>query len=145
MAAKLAGPRGRRFNLGQNSEMNVTPFVDVMLVLLIVFMVTAPLATTAIKVDLPPNIASAVPKAFTYVSIADDGRIYVSASATQMRVSSLDSLGDDLARALGGANPTAQSIFIRADAHVKYGQFMAVIDRLKSDGYDHVGLISEEV
>jgi biopolymer transport protein ExbD len=144
MAAKLAGPRGRKFILGQNSDMNVTPFVDVMLVLLIVFMVTAPLATTAIRIDLPKNVQSSAPKAFTYVSIADDGRIFVSASATQMRASSLDALGDDLAKCLGGPDPTGRQIFIRADAHVKYGRFMAVIDRLKSDGYARIGLISEE-
>ncbi|MFX4910591.1 biopolymer transporter ExbD, partial [Acinetobacter baumannii] len=55
MAAQLSGPSGgSRFDLGQNSDINVTPFVDVMLVLLIVMMVSAPLATVSIKVDLPP-------------------------------------------------------------------------------------------
>ena len=55
MAAKLAGGKGgSKFDLGQNSDMNVTPFVDVMLVLLIIFMVVAPLATTSIRIDLPP-------------------------------------------------------------------------------------------
>ena len=144
MAAKLAGPRGRKFNLGQNSDMNVTPFVDVMLVLLIIFMVTAPLATTAIKIDLPPNPTAHPPMAFTYVSIADSGQIYVSSSAAGTTVTSLDALGGDLARRLGGPNPTAQPILIRADAHVKYGRFMAVLNRLQGDGYFRISLISEE-
>ena len=54
MAAKIGGGGGSKFDLGQNSDMNVTPFVDVMLVLLIIFMVVAPLATVSIKLDLPP-------------------------------------------------------------------------------------------
>ena len=54
MAAKIGGGGGGKFDLGQNSDMNVTPFVDVMLVLLIIFMVVAPLATTSIRIDLPP-------------------------------------------------------------------------------------------
>ena len=57
MGAKLAGGGGGRFNIEQNSEINVTPFVDVMLVLLIIFMVAAPLATVSIKVELPPSSA----------------------------------------------------------------------------------------
>ena len=62
MAAKLAGPGGgSRYSVTQNSEINVTPFVDVMLVLLIIFMVAAPLATVSVKIDLPP--ASAPPSA----------------------------------------------------------------------------------
>src|SRR6185437_5901381 len=56
MAAKLGGGGGGRFDLGQNSDINVTPFVDVMLVLLIIFMVAIPAATVSIKLDLPPAI-----------------------------------------------------------------------------------------
>ena len=56
MGAKLGGGGGGRFNLGQNSDINVTPFVDVMLVLLIIFMVAIPAATVSIKLDLPPAI-----------------------------------------------------------------------------------------
>ena len=143
MAAKLAGPRGRKFDLGQNSDINVTPFVDVMLVLLIVFMVTAPLATTAIKIDIPvgASIHQAPP---TYVSITESGQIIVAQSNAAMKVSSLQTLGSDLALMLGGPNPTADQVFIRADRHVKYGRFMAVMDRLESDGYLKVGLINEQ-
>jgi biopolymer transport protein ExbD len=56
MAAKLSGGGGGRFDLGQNSDINVTPFVDVMLVLLIIFMVAIPAATVSVKLDLPPAI-----------------------------------------------------------------------------------------
>jgi biopolymer transport protein ExbD len=54
MAAKLSGGGGDRYSLGQNSEINVTPFVDILLVLLIIFMVAVPMAVTSIKIDLPP-------------------------------------------------------------------------------------------
>ncbi|MFI4934685.1 MAG: ExbD/TolR family protein [Caulobacterales bacterium] len=147
MAAKLAGKGKQKFDLGQNSDINVTPFVDVMLVLLIIFMVTAPLATVSIKIDLPP--AKAPPpdqhqKPPTYISISKAG-IFVSLSATEMKQSSLDKLAVDLAGALAVPNPTQQRVFIRADKDVRYGQFMDVINQLQTDGYFKIGLISEEV
>ena len=77
MAAKLAGGGGgSKFDLGQNSDMNVTPFVDVMLVLLIIFMVVAPIATVSIRLDLPPAKApppSEHDKPPTFISIQDSG------------------------------------------------------------------------
>jgi biopolymer transport protein ExbD len=149
MAAALAGGgRKNKFDLGQNSEINVTPFVDVMLVLLIIFMVTAPLATVSIKLDLPP--AKAPPpdqhqKPPTYISIGNDGTISVSMSATQMKPSSLPNLATDLAAALAVPNPTGERVFIRADQKVRYGLFMDVLNQLQTDGYFKIGLISEEV
>src|ERR1700739_4671411 len=109
MAAKIGGGGGSRFDLGQNSDMNVTPFVDVMLVLLIIFMVVAPLATVSISIDLPP--AKAPPpnehdKPPTFISIQDSGQIYVSFGKTEIRPSSMDRLGFDLAQSLGVPNPT---------------------------------------
>ena len=61
MAAKLSGGGGDRFNVEQNSEINVTPFVDVMLVLLIIFMVAAPMLTVGVPIELPDTAASAMP------------------------------------------------------------------------------------
>ena len=147
MAAKVAGAGKKKFDLGQNSDINVTPFVDVMLVLLIIFMVTAPLATVSIKIDLPP--AKAPPpdqksKPPTYISISKTG-IFVSMSATEMRPSSLPSLAADLNAALAVPNPQNERVFIRADKDVKYRQFMDVINQLQTDGYFKIGLISEEV
>ena len=148
MAAKIGGGGGSRFDLGQNSDMNVTPFVDVMLVLLIIFMLVAPLATVSIKLDLPP--AKAPPpndkdKPPTFISIQDNGQIYVSFGKTDIRPSSMDGLAKDLAASLAVANPTNERIFIRADRHVRYRQFMDVINQLQRDGYYKIGLISEEV
>jgi biopolymer transport protein ExbD len=147
MAAKLSGGGGGKFDLGQNSDMNVTPFVDVMLVLLIIFMVVAPLATVSIKIDLPP----ATPpkddnsKPPTFISIQDSGQIFVSFGKSEIHPSSMDRLGADLAASLAVANPTNERVFIRADRHVRYRTFMDVINQLQLDGYYKIGLIAEDL
>ena len=150
MAAKIAGGGKRKFTLGQNADINVTPFVDVMLVLLIIFMVTAPLATVSIKIDIPPAKAPTTPsKPPTYISISNDGQLFVSfatgPTSTEMHPTTLDTMASMVAQSLGVANPTGQQVFIRADPHVKYGVFMSVVNRLQIDGYYKIGLISEEV
>jgi biopolymer transport protein ExbD len=150
MAAQLSGGGKKKFDLGQNSDINVTPFVDVMLVLLIIFMVTAPLATVSLKIDIPPAQAPTSPtKPPTYLSIDANGQISVSfatgPNTTEMRPANLDTMASLIAQSLGVPNPTSQQVFIRADQHVKYGIFMGVVNRLQSDGYYKIGLISEEV
>src|ERR1700733_4228225 len=101
MGAKLGGGGGGRFDLGQNSDINVTPFVDVMLVLLIIFMVSIPAATVAIKIDLPPAVQTLTPpkEKPPYISIQQDGRIILSDKGTD-EPTTLPSLGDDLIKAL---------------------------------------------
>jgi biopolymer transport protein ExbD len=149
MAAKLGGGGGKKkFNLGQNADINVTPFVDVMLVLLIIFMVTAPLATVSIKLDLPPAVPpppTEHPKPPTFISIQDTGRIYVSMGDSSTKETRLENLAPDLAASLAVPNPTNERIFIRADKHVRYRLFMDVINQLQTDGFYKIGLISEEV
>jgi biopolymer transport protein ExbD len=143
MAAQLAGPGGAgKFDLKQNAEINVTPFVDVMLVLLIIFMVSAPLATVSIKIDLPPATPpkEAHPKKPTYISLQKGGHIYVVTSPT-----TLGNLSSDLSRALAVANPQNEVVLIRADRDVKYADFMAVVNQLQTDGFYKVGLITENV
>ncbi len=146
MAAKLSGPGGgSRFDLGQNSDINVTPFVDVMLVLLIVMMVSAPVATKSIKVDLPPaqpnpkNIDNKKP---TFISIQKDGQLFLTGDSPAK--TSLDRLADDLQAKLGVADSRTEVILIRADRDVKYNSFMDVVNQLETDGYYKVGLIVED-
>jgi len=150
MAAKLAGPAGgNKYDLGQNSDINVTPFVDVMLVLLIIFMVAAPLATVSIKVDLPPATPpppdAPKPKDPVYISLHPDGRIAISDKGT----TDLGRLIGDVERALGQFDatkpPRDQTVLIRADREVLYEDFMEVVNTLQQNGFYKVGLISEEL
>jgi biopolymer transport protein ExbD len=141
MAAKLAGGSGGRYDVAQNASINVTPFVDVMLVLLIIFMVAAPLASVTIKVALPPAAAKAArkPPKIIYLSIKKDGRVFVGDNA-----SDLDTLGADLTAAIGGANPSNERIFIRGDQDVLYENFMSVMNKLQDNGFYSVALVGED-
>jgi len=141
MAAKLSGPSGGRYDVAQNASINVTPFVDVMLVLLIIFMVAAPLASVSIKVALPPAAAKPAknPPKPVYISLKKDGRVYVGDNA-----SDIDSLGDDLKAAVGARDPSKERIFIRGDEDVLYQDFMAVMNKLQDNGFYSVALVGED-
>jgi biopolymer transport protein ExbD len=147
MGAKLGGGGGGRFDLGQNSDINVTPFVDVMLVLLIIFMVAIPAATTSIKLDLPPAIPpppGTKVKEPVLVNVQQGGGIYIGETPT-----SIDTLPADLSRKLAADDPTLpptqQRVYIRADKQVRYGDFMAVMNTLQGNGFYQVALINEEI
>ena len=142
MGAKLSGSGGGKYAVEANSEINVTPFVDVMLVLLIIFMVAAPLASVNVKVQLPPAVAKAStnPPKPVYISIQPSGRIYIGDFP-----SDLSTLGDDLRKNLGGKrNPEKERIFIRADKDVMYGDFMGVMNMLQDNGFYSVALVGED-
>jgi biopolymer transport protein ExbD len=142
MAAKLAGSGGGKYQEEANAEINVTPFVDVMLVLLIIFMVAAPLAAVTVKVDLPPAVAkpSINPPKPVYITIQANDRLFLMDKPTD-----LASLGDDLRAHLGqNRNPTKERIFIRGDKDVIYGDFMAVMNMLQDNGFYSVALVGED-
>ena len=141
MAAKLSGGGGGRYDVSQNASINVTPFVDVMLVLLIIFMVAAPLASVTIKVALPPAAAKPAknPPKPVYISLKKDGRVFVGDNASDM-----DTLGDDLRNAVGSRNPNNERIFIRGDQDVLYENFMAVMNKLQDNGFYSVALVGED-
>jgi biopolymer transport protein ExbD len=145
MAAKLAGGKGSKYELGQNADINVTPFVDVMLVLLIIFMVAAPPPTNAIKIDLPPAQAPKDPndKKPTFISVRRGGEVYVIAQNDTRKID-LPGLAGVLDAELG-ANATTQTVLLRADRDVRYREFMAVVNQLQKDGFYKVGLISENL
>src|ERR1700735_3600324 len=112
MAAKLSGGGKKRFDLGQNADINVTPFVDVMLVLLIIFMVAAPLATVSVKIDLPPAVAIPTPNPAKpiYITIEKNGNLHIGDFPTD-----LDTMASDLRTQIGRRDPAHERIFIRAD------------------------------
>ncbi len=132
------GSRGRRKRSPAMSEINVTPFVDVMLVLLIVFMVTAPLLTVGVPVDLPKTRAPALgqDKEPLSVTVAKDGKIYL-----QKEAITEDALVPKL-QAIS-QNGYDQRIFVRGDKTVDYGRVMVVMGLLASAGFTHIGLVTD--
>ena len=147
MGAKLGGGGGSRFDLGQNSDINVTPFVDVMLVLLIIFMVAIPAATVSIKLDLPPAIPpppGTKVKEPVLINVQQGGGVFIGEAPT-----TLDNLPADLSKKLSADDPTLpptqQRVYIRADKTVRYGEFMAVMNTLQGNGFYLVALINEEI
>jgi TonB system transport protein ExbD (group 1) len=141
MAAKLAGGGGSRFNIEQNSEINVTPFVDVMLVLLIIFMVAAPLATVSVHVTLPPALAkpSPNPPKPIYISIQENGNSFVGDQYTDV-----SNIGNVLRKQIGQRDPSKERIFIRGDENMEYRYFMGVMNTLQDNGFYSVALIGQD-
>jgi biopolymer transport protein TolR len=130
--------RGRRRYHRPVSDINITPFVDVMLVLLVVFMVTAPLMTVAVPVDLPKTQAHTLnqDKEPLVVSMDADGKVYL-----QDQVMKLEDLVTKL-KAVTGANPDAR-IFVRGDKNVSYGKIMEVMGTISSAGFTKVALVAD--
>lgn len=136
MASKLSGGGD---DLQENHEINVTPFIDVMLVLLIIFMVAAPLSTVDLAVDLPSSSATPQkkPDKPTYITIKPDLSVAVGETPVK-RV--------DLARTLERVVPDGRDkrLFLRADRAVPYGELMDVLEQLRLGGYLKVSLVAQE-
>jgi len=133
--------RGRgRMRRRAMAEINVTPFVDVMLVLLIVFMVTAPLLTVGVPVDLPKTRAPALGQDREPLSITvkRDGTIYLQKEKVQQAA-----LVDKLTAI--SANGYNQRIFVRGDTQANYGKVMEVMGLLAASGFTHIGLVTDVV
>ncbi|MDR0277622.1 TonB system transport protein ExbD [Pseudomonas sp. 148P] len=127
-------------DLAENHEINVTPFIDVMLVLLIIFMVAAPLATVDIKVDLPASTAKPAPRPEkpVFLSVKADQKLYLGEDLVQQQ----DQLGAMLDAKTKGDKET--TIFFQADKGVDYGDLMEVMNILRAAGYLKVGLVGLE-
>ncbi|MBL4610964.1 TonB system transport protein ExbD [Halopseudomonas sp.] len=134
-----SGPTVKRHNYQQNAEMNITPFVDVMLVLLIIFMVAAPLATVDVPVDLPSNAAapSPPPSDPVYVSVQADGLLFV-----QEQEVALEGLQALIMGVTSGQQDTR--LFLRGDQAVDYGTLMRVMNTLQKAGYTRISLVASE-
>ena len=126
-------------DLPVNHEINVTPFIDVMLVLLIIFMVAAPLATVDVKVDLPVSTAQPAPKPDkpVFLSIQADGRMLVGE-----REVTAATLGQAVEAATAGNRE--QRVFLRADKAITYDTIMQAMNGLRAAGYLHVALVGAE-
>jgi len=143
MAVKL-GHHGRARGYGARrkaqpmSEINVTPMVDVMLVLLVIFMVTAPLLTVGVPVQLPKTKAAAMtnPDEPIVISVEKEGKVFL-----QETEIALDELGPRLAAIT--ANKPDTTIYVRADQDTNYGMFAQVLAELQASGFSKVGLITD--
>ena len=140
MASRLAGGGvGKKYTVGTNADMNVTPLVDVMLVLLIIFMVTAPLMTSGVNVDLPKTNAAPInadTKPIT-LTIKGDGSLFLGDDAVTV---------DELVAKLQAAsqNDPNHRIFVRGDQHIDYGRVMQVMGTITGGGFTHVALLAEQ-
>jgi biopolymer transport protein ExbD len=140
MAGSVGGnaPRGHKKSYADNSEINVTPFVDVMLVLLIIFMVASPLATVDVKVDLPPS--RAVPGKTDkpiWVSLKDDNSIYIGNNKVNY---------GNFSQRLNEATQSNYNmrIYIRADKKVVYKEVMRLMNVIQDTGYYQIALVAED-
>jgi biopolymer transport protein TolR len=134
------GGRGRRRGRGKGgliSEINVTPFVDVMLVLLIIFMVAAPLLTVGVPIDLPETQAKAMNSETQpiTVSVNDQGQIYLQETEIEL---------DEIVAKLEAISKTGydERIYVRGDKTADYGTVMKVMARVSAAGYKNLGLVT---
>src|SRR6201984_2824973 len=139
MAGRL-GSRSTSDDLEIQHEINVTPFIDVMLVLLIIFMVAAPLATVDVPVDLPASTAlpQQRPPKPVYLTLKADGSLALGDNPVAR-----DALADVLATATSGDKE--ERIFLRGDRAVPYGEVMEVMNDLRRTGYLKVALVGMEM
>ena len=139
MAISLSESEIEDDDFGETHEINVTPFIDVILVLLIIFMVAAPLSTVDLPIDLPSSTATPQkkPDKPTYVSIKPDLAVAVGENPVK-RV--------DLVRTLDGMPDSNKDrpIFLRADRAVPYGELMDVLEILRAGGYTKIKLVALE-
>jgi biopolymer transport protein TolR len=134
------GGHRRRSRRGVMSEINVTPMVDVMLVLLIIFMVSAPLLTVGVPIDLPQSQAKSLDqdKEPLTISVNDKGQVYLQNSEIKV-----DELVDKLKAVAEARGGTEARVYVRGDKKVDYGTMMQVMGRLSGAGFHRVALVTE--
>ena len=133
------GRRGRRSRAkrGPMADMNMTPFIDVMLVLLIIFMVAAPMMTVGVPVDLPETRAKAMEGQTQPITVSIDGHGRIFIQEVELRL-------DDLVPKLQAIakNGIEERVFVRGDKTTDYGTILRVMGRLNDAGYKKIGLVS---
>jgi biopolymer transport protein TolR len=127
-----------------NSEINVTPMVDVMLVLLIIFMIVTPLLQQGVSVNLPRDVVSAdedgdiAKDTSVIVAIPDNNNFYIGKDAFP-----IDALGDVIKKRMEGKTPDKRIVYIKSGVDVDYGRVVAAIDTIRKQDIDKVGLVAD--
>lgn len=137
-----SGGRRRRRSRGRTrpmAEINVTPFVDVMLVLLIIFMVAAPLLTVGVPVELPKSAAAALP------GDSEEPLTVTITAAGAVQIQTTDVPRDQLVTRLRaiGAERTSDRVFLRADGSIRYETVMQIMGALNAGGFSNVALVTD--
>ncbi|MBN2760131.1 MAG: protein TolR [Rhodobacteraceae bacterium] len=138
--SKGSGRRGRRARTARMSEINVTPFVDVMLVLLIIFMVAAPMLTVGVPVELPRTSAGALPaeqEEPLSITLTAEGQVLLMTTEVAQ---------DDLIARLRAIaqERTNRKVFLRADGSIPYERVVQVMGALNAGGFNDIGLVTEQ-
>jgi biopolymer transport protein TolR len=141
MNIAAAGGRGKRRRRPVMSEINVTPFVDVMLVLLIVFMVSAPLLTVGVPIDLPQSQAKALEQNNEPLTISVNNQSQIFLQKDEIKIDDLLPKLKAIVDARSGSNNDL--IYIRGDRTVAYGMMMRVMGRISGAGYHRIALVTE--
>jgi biopolymer transport protein TolR len=140
VSAPSGGGRHRRRRRAVMSDINVTPFVDVMLVLLIVFMVSAPLLTVGVPLDLPQSQAKSLDQDRQPLTVSVNVKGQVFLQDSEIKIDDLVAKLKAVTDARGGAD---ERIYVRGDKKVDYGKMMQVMGRLSAAGYHRVALVTE--
>ena len=147
MSMKSGGGRSGRRRRGSHapmSEINVTPFVDVMLVLLIIFMVAAPMMTGGVPLDLPSTTGTQLEspkKEPVVVSVTRDGKVYL--GQEEANAMGVDEIAGKLKAIAAERGGTDEPIFVRGDKAVEYGHVARVMARIKDAGFRKLSLVTE--
>jgi biopolymer transport protein TolR len=141
MNIAAAGGRSKRRRRPVMSEINVTPFVDVMLVLLIVFMVSAPLLTVGVPIDLPQSQAKALEQNNEPLTISVNNQSQIFLQNEEIKLDDLLPKLKAIIDARAGSNNDL--IYIRGDRTVAYGMMMRVMGRISGAGYHRIALVTE--
>mgnify|MGYP001144860856 CR=1 FL=1 len=140
IAGASGGGRGRRRRAAPMAEINVTPMVDVMLVLLIIFMVSAPLLTVGVPLDLPQTQAKSLDQDKNPLTLSVNLKGQIFLNDTEIAVDELVPKLKAITEARAGMD---ERIFVRGDKKVDYGTVMKVMGRLSQAGFRHVALVTE--
>lgn len=136
------GAHGKNSAFSESSDINVTPFVDVMLVLLIIFMVAVPIATVNVKVNFPDSNAAAESKASApvWISMTKAGGVYIG----DRRFGSVEEVGATLEKETPESQRDTTRLFLRGDAELPYKQVLELMNTLRNKGFYKISLVGHE-